>query len=278
MLIVRTIIELRAIVNEWRQEGLKVGVVPTMGSLHAGHLSLVRESRCRSDKTIATLFVNPTQFAPGEDFDTYPRDEQKDCDLLIREKTDLLYAPAVEVMYPEGNNTAITVGKIGTLLEGEFRPHFFGGVATIVTKLLMQCQPDVAVFGEKDFQQLCVIRQLIRDLNIPVEIIGSPTIREEDGLAMSSRNRYLTPEQRQIATALPRMLKSAADQYTHGADLHKCEETARKGVLDAGFDSVDYICIRDAETLQHVTDRLRPARILGAATLGKTRLIDNLSV
>jgi len=278
MQVVRTIPELRKIVDQWRKDGLRVGLVPTMGGLHSGHLSLVQTVKSISDKTVATIFVNPAQFAPHEDFDTYPRDEKTDSDLLIGEGTDLLFAPDTEVMYPGGSDTTLNVGKIGTLLEGEFRPHFFSGVATIVTKLFMQCLPDVAVFGEKDYQQLCVIRQFSRDLDIPVEIVGCPTLREPDGLAMSSRNRYLSPEQRQIAVSLSRALEIAAAKFSQGIEIEMCEMMAKQELLNAGFDSVDYIAIRDAETLLSLTYASTSARILGAATLGKTRLIDNLSV
>ena len=278
MQIVRTIPELRLVVDQWRRDGLRIGLVPTMGGLHSGHLSLVQTVKPLSDKTVATIFVNPTQFAPHEDFDSYPRDEKTDSDLLNQAGTDLLFAPDTDVMYPKGSDTTLNVGKIGTVLEGEFRPHFFGGVATIVTKLFMQCLPDVAVFGEKDYQQLCVIRQFSRDLDIPVEIVGCPTLREPDGLAMSSRNRYLTPRQRLIAVSLSRALEIAAAKFSQGIEAEMCEMMAKQELLNAGFDSVDYIAIRDAETLEPLTLASTSARILGAATLGKTRLIDNLPV
>ena len=197
--IVRTVVDLRARVQAWRREGETVGLVPTMGVLHEGHLSLVRRSRAATTRTIATLFVNPKQFGPNEDFSVYPRDEASDAGKLADVGADLLFAPGIEEMYPAGSVTQVSVPQIGDVLEGEFRPGFFTGVATVVTKLLLQSLPDVAVFGEKDFQQLQVIRRLVADLDIPARIEGGPTVREEDGLAMSSRNAYLSEDQRRMA-------------------------------------------------------------------------------
>jgi pantoate--beta-alanine ligase len=271
MQIARTIADLRRCVAQWRAEGMSVGLVPTMGGLHAGHLSLVHEADNRTERVVATLFVNPTQFAPNEDFDSYPRDEAADAAMFEDAGAALMFAPTPDVMYPDGHATKVIVEELGAVLEGEFRPQFFVGVATIVTKLLLQSLPDVAVFGEKDYQQLCVIRTMVRDLDIPVEIVGGETVREADGLAMSSRNAYLSPQQRAIAPALyDNLRRVAAGELTAKA--------ASANLSDAGFLSVDYISVCDSETLQPVTDPRRSARVLGAAWLGKTRLIDNLAI
>ncbi len=271
MQIVRTIADLRSCIAAWRAEGLSVGLVPTMGGLHAGHLSLVGEAARRTDRVVATLFVNPTQFAPNEDFDSYPRDEAADAAMFEGAGAALMFAPAPEIMYPKGHTTKVIVEELGAMLEGEFRPHFFVGVATIVTKLLLQSLPDVAVFGEKDYQQLCVIRAMVRDLDIPVEIVGGETVREDDGLAMSSRNAYLSAEERKVAPVLYENLRLVAAG-------ERTAEEASAYLLEAGFSSVDYISVRDAVTLLPEMNPGRPARVLGAAWLGKTRLIDNLAV
>lgn len=275
---VRTVAELRARVATWKGEGLRVGLVPTMGALHDGHLSLVELAKQKADRVVATVFVNPTQFGPDEDFDVYPRDEAGDGAKLGGAGTDLLFAPGVAEMYPEGSTTRVTVHGIGDVLEGTFRPGFFTGVATIVAKLLLQAQADVAVFGEKDFQQLQVIRRLAADLDIPVEIVGAPTVREEDGLALSSRNAYLTPDERAAAPALQRTLAAMAKRFRTGEDPESLSEWAKAELLAAGFSQVDYATLRDAETLEPEPASGRPARVLGAAWLGKARLIDNLAV
>lgn len=275
---VRSIGELRARVAAWRADGLTVGLVPTMGGLHAGHLSLVTLAGERADKVVATLFVNPTQFAPTEDFDSYPRNEDADAALFEDAGASLMFAPTPDVMYPKGHMTKVRVDGLGDVLEGEFRPHFFEGVATVVAKLLLQSLPDVAVFGEKDYQQLCVIRAMARDLDIPVTILGGETVREPDGLAMSSRNTYLSEAERAIAPKLNEVLRFVADVATDATgDADAATETAAAELLAAGFKSVDYIAVRDAETLQPISDAARPARVLGAAWLGKTRLIDNIA-
>jgi pantoate--beta-alanine ligase len=249
-----------------------------MGALHEGHLSLVRAAKERCDVVVATLFVNPRQFAPHEDFERYTRDEVGDAKLLAGAGCDLLYAPERAAMYPEGFATNVIVSDVSTPLEGEFRPHFFGGVATVVTKLLLQALPDAAFFGEKDYQQLQVIKRMTRDLDIPVEIVGCPTVREHDGLAMSSRNAYLSADERRIAARLNHVLHDAIKAVRAGESTAEAEAEAARHLTAAGFTDVDYVAIRDAETLAPIADLKRPARILAAAWLGKTRLIDNMAV
>lgn len=275
--VVRTVADLRARIGAWRKQGLRVGLVPTMGALHPGHASLVKESNARVDRTIATIFVNPAQFSPQEDFATYPRDERRDLDIIASEGGHLVFAPEIREMYRDGSCTKVEVKGISQTLEGEFRPHFFTGVATVVAKLLIQSLPDVAVFGEKDYQQLCVIRQMAADLDIPTEIVGAETIREPDGLAMSSRNRYLSNSERMIAPAMYAAISSAALRIEKGGNPATSAAEAVSEVLKAGFQRVDYIAARDAETLREPT-RGRPMRILAAAWLGKARLIDNVAV
>jgi pantoate--beta-alanine ligase len=248
-----------------------------MGALHEGHLSLVRSGKERCTRAIASLFVNPRQFAPHEDFERYPRDEAGDAALLATAGCDVLYAPERTVMYPAGFATNVIVADVSTTLEGEFRPHFFGGVATVVTKLLMQTLPDAALFGEKDYQQLLVINRLARDLDIPVKIFGCPTVREHDGLAMSSRNAYLSADQRRIAARLNLVLHDAIKEIRSGAAIADVEAEAKRHLLAAGFGSIDYVAVRDAATLSAAIGN-EPKRILAAVWLGKTRLIDNMAV
>lgn len=276
--VVREVASLRAEIAVWRAAGHRVGLVPTMGALHEGHLSLVRTAKEKCDRVVTTLFVNPRQFAPHEDFERYPRDEAGDAAMLAGAGCDLLYAPERAVMYPEGFSTNVIVSDVSTPLEGEFRPHFFGGVATVVTKLLLQALPDTAFFGEKDYQQLQVIKRMARDLDIPVAIEGCATVREADGLAMSSRNAYLNTDERRIAARLNLVMHDAIKAVRDGAAVASAEDEASRHLLAAGFKSVDYISIRDAETLAPITTLARPARILAAAWLGKTRLIDNMAV
>ena len=275
---VRTIADLRARIRAWRADGANVGLVPTMGALHAGHVSLVKNSVATSARTVVTLFVNPTQFGPKEDFSVYPRDEARDAALVAAEGADLLFAPEVAEVYPGGHSTKVHVGGLGDVLEGECRPGFFTGVATVVTKLLLQALPDRAYFGEKDFQQLQVIKRLVRDLDIPVEVCGVKTVREADGLALSSRNAYLTPEQRAVAPVLHGTLSQVAEQVGRGEDPKVQVDWAREQLERAGFWQVDYITVRDAVTLEEVADASNPARVLAAAWLGKARLIDNVAV
>jgi pantoate--beta-alanine ligase len=276
--IVRTVVDLRTAIASARAAGDTIGLVPTMGALHEGHLSLVRAAKQRCSHVVATLFVNPKQFAPHEDFERYPRDEAGDANLLASAGCDLLYAPERAVMYPDGFATSVLVSSVSTMLEGQMRPHFFGGVATVVTKLLLQALPDTAFFGEKDYQQLLVIKQLTRDLDIPVEIIGCATIREHDGLAMSSRNAYLSGDERRVAARLNLVMHEAIKEVRAGAPVDAIEGEANRHLIAAGFTSVDYVAIRNANTLQPIASRTEPARILAAAWLGKTRLIDNMAI
>lgn len=277
---VRTVPTLREAIAHRRKEGKRIALVPTMGALHEGHLTLVDKAREEADEVVVSLFVNPTQFAPGEDLDRYPRDEEGDRAKLEARGTSLLWAPTPVDMYPDGFSTSVAVAGPSQGLETDHRPHFFGGVATVVSKLLLQVLPDVAIFGEKDYQQLQVIRRLALDLDIPVEILGGPTIREADGLAMSSRNAYLSASQRQTAPALRRILLNAGQTALAGTDPAQAEQTATAALLSEGFQSVDYVAIRHAENLSPVgtTDISSgvPIRVLGAAHLGTTRLIDNL--
>lgn len=276
----RAVVGLRAQVSTWKAAGLRVALVPTMGALHEGHLSLVRLARERADRVVASLFVNPTQFAPTEDFDAYPRAEERDAELLRGAGCDLLYAPTVAEMYPDGFATSVSVAGVSEPLDGKARPHHFGGVATVVTKLLTQCAPDVAVFGEKDYQQLLVIKRLARDLDLPVEIVGGPTARDEDGLALSSRNAYLSEAERKVAGALPATLNSVADAVAAGHPVGEAEERGVSELNAAGFKKIDYLEVRDAEDLTRLGPGPAPpgARVFVAAWLGKTRLIDNTAV
>lgn len=278
MRIVRTVADLRGQVAEWRRAGQKVGLVPTMGALHEGHLSLVRQAKETCQRAVATIFVNPKQFGPKEDFAVYPRDEAGDAAKLEGAGTDLLFAPAVSEMYPEGSVTMVSVPGLGDVLEGEHRPGFFTGVATVVTKLLLQAQADVAVFGEKDYQQLQVIRRLVADLDIPVRVVGAPTRREADGLALSSRNAYLTPEERAVAPALHATMKRFADRLKAGERAADLEAWAAGELQGKGFGKVDYVTLRDAETLLPTEGHGHGRRLLAAAWLGRTRLIDNMPV
>jgi pantoate--beta-alanine ligase len=277
---VRTVADLRAAVRGWRDAGLRVALVPTMGFLHQGHLSLVRLGHARADRVVASLFVNPTQFAPSEDFAAYPRDEARDAALLAGAGCDLLYAPAVGEMYPQGFATTVSVAGVSAPMDGLARPTHFAGVATIVAKLLVQCQPDAAIFGEKDYQQLLVIKRLARDLDLPVEIVGAPTVREPDGLALSSRNSYLTPEQRGIAPQLNAALRSAGEALRAGASVAEAEADGLAALAAAGFASVDYFEVRGAGDLARLGPGPvdAPARVFVAARLGKARLIDNWPV
>lgn len=276
--VVRTVADLRARVGAWRQEGQRIGLVPTMGALHEGHLSLVRLARTRADRVVASVFVNPTQFGPNEDFEAYPRDEARDAALLADAGCDLLYAPSVEEMYPPGAATTITVAGVSEPLDGRARPGHFAGVATVVTKLLNQCAPDVALFGEKDFQQLQVIKRLVRDLDLPVAIVGGPTARAEDGLALSSRNAYLREGERPVAGRLNLILRRAFERLRAGEDVETVEREAVAELLAAGFTKVDYVEARVPDTLERLgPGPVRgPIRVLGAAHIGRTRLIDNL--
>jgi pantoate--beta-alanine ligase len=275
---VRTVADLRTVANAWQAAGERVALVPTMGALHRGHLALVERGRALCRRVVASLFVNPTQFGPNEDFSRYPRDEAADAALLAGAGCDLLYAPDVAEMYPAGFATTVIPGPIAERQCGPFRPGHFAGVATVVSKLLLQSQADVALFGEKDFQQLQVIRRVARDLDIPVAIEGVPTVRESDGLALSSRNVYLTPEQRAVAPALYRTLREMARRLEAGEDVTAVTAGGLATLESAGFTATDYLEVSDAETLVPLASSDRPGRILSAVWLGKTRLIDNISV
>ena len=280
MATVRGITTLRTTISAWKRQGFTVGFVPTMGALHEGHLTLVREAGQRADRVVASVFVNPTQFAAHEDLGSYPRDEARDAELLASAGCALMYAPSVEEMYPGDATTTISVGAPAEGLEGAFRPQMFGGVALVVAKLLNQVQPDVAVFGEKDYQQLSVIRRLVRDLDIPVEIVGSPTIRDDHGLALSSRNAYLSEDELEVARRLNGVLAEAGARASAGGAIPGIETSAREALLHAGFSHVDYVAVRRADDLAAFDGGLvdGPARVLAAAWLGRTRLIDNMAV
>jgi pantoate--beta-alanine ligase len=273
---VRTVKDLRAQVAKWREAGESVGLVTTMGALHAGHLSLIALARKNADRVVASIFVNPTQFGPREDFGRYPRDEAGDVAKLAEAGVDLVYAPNRAEMYPPGFTTRVIVQSLTDDLCGAARPNHFEGVATVVAKLLLQCAPDFAVFGEKDYQQLLVIRRLVTDLNIPVRIVTAPIVREEDGVALSSRNSYLSPQERKRAPLFYRTLRAVAADLGNGEGCDAASSAGRFKLEAEGF-RVDYIAIRDPETLEPLSGPIRaPARVLGAVYLGKTRLIDNL--
>ncbi|MBV9882471.1 MAG: pantoate--beta-alanine ligase [Sphingomonadaceae bacterium] len=261
-----------------REGGATIAFVPTMGALHAGHMALVAEARRRADHVVASIFVNPTQFGADEDLAVYPRREATDAAMLEQEGCEILWMPDVATMYPDGPEATVRAAAIGDTLEGASRPGHFDGVATVVARLFEQVRPDLALFGEKDYQQLAVIRQMVRDLGLEVEIVAVPTQRDVDGLALSSRNAYLSEEERRDARILPRALGEAAQAIEGGAPVSEALERARTRLAEAGFDPIDYVELRDAETLQPLEALDRPARLLAAAKLGRTRLIDNLPV
>lgn len=276
---IKHIAPLRERVLEWRREGARVALVPTMGALHEGHLSLCRLAREGAERLVVSIFVNPKQFAPHEDLAAYPRPLERDLALLDEAGADAVFVPDAETMYPDGFALGITIdGILGRDLEAAMRPHHFGGVATVVAKLLLQVQPDIAAFGEKDYQQLLVIRRLVQDLDLPVEILAGPTVREADGLALSSRNAYLSPAERRIAPRLHQTLKAAAFAL-HEADAtpEDALQAARATLEQCGF-RLDYVDLRDAATLQPIFALERAARLLAAVRLGTTRLIDNVPV
>jgi pantoate--beta-alanine ligase len=274
----RTVKALRRTVAGWRGAGDKIALVPTMGALHEGHLALVRLGRERADRVVVSVFVNPTQFAPNEDFSAYPR-TLKDDSRKLRGLADLVFTPSVDEMYPDGSATTVSLtGPAAVALEDRFRPTHFHGVATVVAKLLIQAMPDVAIFGEKDFQQLKVVTRMARDLHLPVRIVGGATVREPDGLALSSRNRYLSPDERARAPELYRALRNCAEAIRAGANLAETVAETREALASAGF-AVDYVEARHAETLAPIASPADgPIRLLAAARLGPTRLIDNIPV
>lgn len=273
---IRDIADLRGAIRQWRRAGETIALVPTMGALHDGHLALVRTGRAQADHVVASIFVNPTQFGPNEDFGAYPRREAADAAMLADEGAALLWAPDVVTMYPPGHATRVSVGGLDSVLCGAARPGHFDGVGTIVTKLFNQVQPDIAVFGEKDWQQLAIIRRMTRDLDLAIDIIGQPTVREPDGLARSSRNAYLTPDQRRIASALPNAMRAAVSAIAGGAPVARTIASARKAIRAAGFDSIDYCELRHGESLALLDEASDQARLFVAARIGATRLIDNL--
>lgn len=274
--VTRTVAELRTLTAAWRAGGARIGLVPTMGALHEGHLELVRAARRHADRVAVSIFVNPAQFAPTEDLATYPRTFEADLALLATLGADLVWAPAASEMYPPGFATRVVPAGAADGLESDARPHFFGGVATVCCKLFTQVGPDVAVFGEKDYQQLCVVRQMVRDLDLPLAILGVPTVREADGLAMSSRNRYLTAEERAVAPTIHRVIAAVAAAAR--TDAAAALARGRRDLEAAGF-KVDYLELRDAVTLAPAAPGFAgPLRVLAAAWLGRTRLIDNVAV
>ena len=274
---VRTVKDLRAHLAAWRKAGETVALVPTMGALHEGHLSLVALAGTKAGRVVVSIFVNPIQFGPREDFRTYPRDEAGDLVKLIKAGGHLVYAPDMAEMYPKGFTTHVRVGDLTEDLCGSARPNHFEGVATVVTKLLLQCAPDLAVFGEKDYQQLLVIKRLVRDLDLQVEIVGGEIVREGDGLALSSRNGYLSPAERKVAPLLYRTIHEVAAALAQGAGADTASEVGRFKLEAAGF-RVDYVAVRDPETLAPLSGPVKQARVLAAVHLGKTRLIDNVPV
>jgi len=261
-----------------REGGKRIAFVPTMGALHAGHMALVAEGRRRADHVVASIFVNPTQFGANEDLAVYPRREAADAAMLEAEGCAILWAPDAATMYPDGPVASVRASGPSEGLEGASRPGHFDGVATVVARLFEQVRPDLALFGEKDYQQLAVIRQMVRDLGLAVEIVAVPTQRDVDGLALSSRNAYLSEEERLAARILPRALGEAAQAIAGGAPVEEILERARARLAEAGFDPIDYVELRDAETLAPLATLDRPARLLAAAKIGRTRLIDNLPV
>jgi len=276
--IVRDVRALRDAVTGLRAEGHAIALVPTMGALHAGHIALVEEAKTRAGAVVASIFVNPTQFGAGEDLDAYPRREANDIRMLEAAGCRLLWAPDVAEMYPAGFATSITVGGVTEGLDGAARPGHFDGVATVVAKLFNQVRPDIALFGEKDYQQLAMIRRLVADLDFGITIVGVPTQRDDDGLALSSRNAYLAEEERVAARSLPRALGEAATAIARGEPVAAALALAHRRLAEAGFDPIDYVTLCDAETLEPVTVLTREARLLAAARMGRARLIDNLPV
>ena len=278
MQIIRDIAMLHRAVSALKQGKKSVALVPTMGALHHGHLSLIRMAKRVADHVVVSIFVNPTQFGPNEDFAAYPRDEARDAALLVDEGVGLLWAPDVTAMYPGGHSTHIEVAGLGADYCGAARPGHFDGVATVVAKLFNQVQPDVAIFGEKDWQQLAIIRRMARDLDFGLDILGAPIARDPDGLALSSRNAYRSPGPRAAAAAVPDALKAAAARIADGGDVAAALAEAEAAIVAGGFDSVDYVALADADNLERLTAIRAPARLLAAARIGKTRLIDNYPV
>jgi len=276
--IIRRIKELKTALAKLREDGGTVALVPTMGALHAGHMQLVREAGQQADHVVASIFVNPTQFGPNEDLDAYPRQEEADAKLLREAGVAILWAPTAEEMYPHGYATNISVSGVSMGLCGGSRPGHFDGVATVVSKLFHQVEPDIALFGEKDYQQLAVLRRMVLDLDFPLEIVGVPTVRDDDGLALSSRNTYLSAEHRAAAAHFPKALKEGIEKLESGAAVDETLAEIGARILASGFESVDYVALCDADSLVELQVLDRPARLLSAARIGSTRLIDNMAV
>ncbi|HET9937028.1 MAG TPA: pantoate--beta-alanine ligase [Methyloceanibacter sp.] len=274
---VRTVTDLRQSLAPWRKAGERIALVPTMGALHDGHLSLVALAKSNAARVVASIFVNPTQFGPREDFNRYPRDEAGDLLKLDAAGANLVFVPETAEMYPHGFSTNVGVSDLTEDLCGASRPNHFDGVATVVTKLLLQCAPDLALFGEKDYQQLLMIKRLVRDLDIPVEILGGPIVREKDGLALSSRNAYLSPSERKTAPLLYQTIVAVANDLRQGRGADDAAAAGRFKLEAAGF-QVDYVAVRDPETLKPLSGPVERARVLAAVQLGRTRLIDNVAV
>jgi len=279
-LINRTERELRGQILEWRASGDRIAFVPTMGALHEGHLTLVRLAKKRAERVVVSIFVNPTQFAPGEDLDAYPRTEESDMKKLSAEGVDLVYIPDPDSMYAMHHATSITIGGVAKGLETDYRPTFFDGVALVVTKLFNRVQPDIAIFGEKDYQQLATIRRLVEDLDMPIEIVGAPIARDEHGLALSSRNAYFDDDALALARQLNVIMFDCAETMAQGANVDKAAEQAKQAILDAGFSSVDYIEVRSENSLTVLEGGIlnKPARLLVATHCKGVRLIDNCAV
>ncbi|HKS87641.1 MAG TPA: pantoate--beta-alanine ligase [Pseudolabrys sp.] len=277
--IIRTIPMLRRALDQYRKARQKIALVPTMGALHRGHMALVREAQRRARRVVVSIFVNPTQFAPNEDFTSYPRSVASDLKALREVNVDVIWVPAIEAMYPDGFATRIAPeGAAKAGLEDQFRPHFFGGVATVVAKLFTQTSPDFAIFGQKDYQQLRVVTQMAKDLDLPLKVVGIPTVREADGLALSSRNAYLSTGERAVAPMLYRVLKDCATRIKNGEKIDRVLNVGRIEIDVAGF-VLDYLEARHALTLAPIGALSEgPVRLLVAARLGKTRLVDNLAV
>ena len=278
MQIIRDPAALRAAVNALKQGGKSIALVPTMGALHAGHLALVAEAKTRAEAVAASIFVNPTQFNDPGDLARYPRQDEADAAMLAEAGCDLLWMPTADQMYPAGFATNVSVTGVADRWEGEHRPGHFDAVATVVAKLLVAVQPDIAVFGEKDFQQLAVIRRMAADLGLPVKILGVPTVRDADGLALSSRNAQLSVDERKLALALPKALHDAARRIGDGEPVGNVLAKAKQALVDAGFLKIDYVALVDAASLEPVGNPAGEMRLIAAATMGTTRLIDNLCV
>ena len=276
--VIRFATELRKTVQQWRRRGHRVALVTTMGGLHDGHLSLIRLAKKHANRVVVSVFVNPTQFAPHEDYQSYPRNEERDWHKLLSVQPDIMYAPEVDEIYPHDFATRVEVAGLTQMLEGISRPHFFAGVTTVVAKLFLQCLPDVAVFGEKDYQQLLVVRRMVKDMAFPITILPGPTVRERDGLAMSSRNAYLDARERSVAPQLYAVLRDVAADLASGRPAKESMTQGKVRLEHAGF-KIDYLELRDSDTLLPIENLAHMrARLLAAVYLGSVRLIDNIEV